>query len=148
MKTLNLIAALLFTAAISTMAHGAKTELGPKGGRLLAAKGVKGATHLEFFVAKNGALELTLLDKEKKPIAPGERTVAVTAGQRSAAKKFTVTAKGNDFVTTESLPKDGEVPVVIQISEGKGSPTNVRFTFANGTCGSCKKPEYVCVCHD
>lgn len=148
MKTLALITTLLVAATVSVLAHGAKVEIGPKGGRLLPAKGVTGAAYVEFFVAKGGVVEVTLLDKAKKIVPLGERAVGVTVGKRSEAKILTMSAKGDAAVSAEALPSQGEFPVVIQVNSSRTEPAaTVRFNYANGTCDGCKKAEYICTCH-
>ncbi len=148
MKTLALITTLLVAATVNILAHGAKAEIGPKGGRLLPAKGIIGAAYVEFFVAQGGIAEVTLLDKAKKQLPLGETAIGVTVGKRSEAKILTMSAKGNAAVSTEALPGKGEYPVVIQVNTSRTAPpATVRFNFVNGSCDGCKKAEYVCTCH-
>lgn len=148
MKTITLITTLLVAAAVSAIAHGVKVEIGPKGGRLLPAKGVTGAAYVEFLVVKGGTVELTLLDKGKKTVPIGERAVGITVGKRSEAKILTMSVKGDAAVSAEALPTQGEFPVVIQVNSSRTEPAaTIRFNYANGTCDGCKKAEYICTCH-
>ncbi len=148
MKTLALLTTLLVAATVSVLAHGVKVEIGPKGGRLLPAKGVTGAAYVEFFVAKGGVAEVTLLDKAKKQLPLGETAIGVTVGKRSEAKILSMSAKDNAAVSAEPMPAKGEYPVVIQVNASRTAPpATVRFNYINGSCDGCKKAEYICTCH-
>lgn len=83
---------MLLALCGSVHAHG-RFIFSPGGGRILAIDSVS-TPNAEFKVSADRRFEITFLDKDRKPIAIGERKRVVTAGDRSAAKKLSVEAKG------------------------------------------------------
>jgi len=119
--------------------------LGPKGGRLLKVN-TPGVENVELFINKEGAAEITLLNKEGQPVPLEQQSVAVTAGPRATAKKLTVEKKAQAFVTSK-LPEGKEFPVVIQLKEtATAKAQTLRLALDLNVCPECQKPEYVCQC--
>ena len=117
-------AALLATGAY---AH-ERITIGPKGGRVIYLDSTT-TPNVEFGVNKEDRAEITLLDKERKPIALADQAVVVTAGPRASAKKLTLEKQGDGFLS-EKLPAGAPYTVVIQIKENaKSKPLIARLNY-------------------
>ncbi|MCX6847654.1 MAG: hypothetical protein NTY98_01915, partial [Verrucomicrobia bacterium] len=142
-KTLLHLATLLALCA-SLHAHG-RFIFSPDGGRILAIDSVN-TPNAKFKVSADRRFEITFLDKDRKPITIGERKLVVTAGDRSAAKKLSVEAKGDTFVT-EAAPTGDDYYVIMQLREaGAAKSIPFRLHFNAAVCSECKKPEWQCDC--
>jgi hypothetical protein len=135
----------LLTLALSLLTATAheRMTVGPGDGRFayLDSTTTPGA---EFNV-KDGTLHLTLLDKDLKPIPPTEQTVTITAGEKGAAQKLTVTKEGNDFVA--ALPKGEDYWCIFQLKETKGAKSiTFRVHYLAEICADCNKAEWRCTC--
>src|SRR5687767_13246579 len=114
MKTKLITIATAAAIAVSAFAH-ERITLGPKGGRVIYVDSTA-TPNVEFIVNKEGRAEITLLDKDRKTIPPGEQDVIVTAGPRASAKKLKI-EKRSEVYLTEPVPAGAPYTVVIQIKE-------------------------------
>jgi hypothetical protein len=144
MKKTLLHLAMLFALCGSLHAHG-RFVFNPGGGRILAIDSVT-TPNAEFKVSADRRFEITFLDKDRKPIALGKRKLVVTAGDRSAAKKLSVEAKGETLVT-ETAPEGDDYCVIMQLREpGAAKSIPFRLHFNTSVCSECKQPEWHCDC--
>lgn len=97
------------------LAHEAVT-IGPNGGRVIYVDSTT-TPNVEVIVNKEGRAEISLLDKDRKPITLDQQTVSVTAGPRTEAKKLTVEKQGTKFVT-DKVPDGAPYTIVLQLKEG------------------------------
>lgn len=144
MKSHLLLFAASFTLCGALHAH-SRLTIGPNGGRLLAIDSVQ-TPNAELKVTADQRFEVHFLDKNRKPLPANGRTLAVTAGERGAAKKLQVTSQGDGFVT-EPAPPGGDFWVVLQVREpGAAKSRPFRFHYDTHLCADCKKPEWLCEC--
>jgi hypothetical protein len=137
----KLIAFLFALAAPLAFGHSG-VELGPNGGRILELS--KNETLHGEVTLKDGKFHLALLDKNKKPVAPKDEVITVTAGDRSKPEKLVVEKAGDHFVFPGV--KAGEW-VIVQLKENaKAKPVTARFEFDPAECEKCKAPEWLCKC--
>jgi hypothetical protein len=140
-RLLKLLIASAFTAA-PVLAHQA-LEIGPNGGRVFELES-KTTPHLEV-AAKDGKFVVYVLDAKDKPMPLGDRTLAITAGDRSKPEKLAVEKSGDTF--SAPIPKGDEYPITFQVREKEGAkPLTARMNYDAKTCGECKKPEWMCAC--
>jgi hypothetical protein len=126
-------------------AHAEKLEAGPNGGRLVGAA----PDQAELLISPEGIATITFLDAEKKPTAPGDRTVALFAQLDSGRKEIELERKGDAFVTKEALPQPEGYLLVVQTRSAPGAkPTNTRARYEMHVCGGCKLREYACTCEE
>jgi hypothetical protein len=121
-----------------------KATAGPRGGRLLDAT----PQRAEFFVTKERRLEITFLDAARRPVAPGEREVLVTAELPAGRTPIALAKTATGFASSAPCPAAAEsARVVVQIREKPGArPQNFRLDLKLETCGECKLAEYACIC--
>lgn len=144
MKKTLLQLSMLLALCGSLHAHG-RFIFSPGGGRILAIDSVT-TPNAEFNISTDRRFEITFLDKDRKPIALGERKLVVTAGDRSAAKKLSVEARGETLVT-ETAPAGTDYYVIMQLREaGAAKSIPFRLHFNTAVCSECKKPEWQCDC--
>lgn len=144
MKKPLLHLATLLALCGSLHAHG-RFIFSPRGGRILAIDSAS-TPNAEFKVSADRRFEITFLDKDRQPIAIGERKLVVTAGDRSASKKLSVEAKGETLVT-EVAPAGEDYYVIMQLREpGAAKSIPFRLHFNTSACSECKKPEWQCDC--
>lgn len=138
MKTKHILATLaLITSA--ALAHEAVT-IGPNGGRVLYVDSSV-TPNVELLVNAEGKAEISLLDKDRKPITDGAQTISVTAGPRSALKKLAIEKQGTKFIT-EKVPDGAPYTIAIQLKESAEAKAitlrlNYDTTLENG------KPKYL-----
>ncbi len=136
---LALAAGLVVTVA----AQAEKPAAGPNQGKLIGQP----PEQAEVLIGADGILTVTFLDADKKPSAPGTRTLAVFAQLDSGRQPVGMEAKGNAFVSTAPLPKPDGYMLVVQTRAGADAkPTNNRLKYAMHMCAGCKLPEYACPC--
>jgi hypothetical protein len=139
MNMKRILVTLITAAVLATASHAhERITIGPKGGRVVYLDSTT-IPNVEFVVNKDGQAEISLLDKERKPLALEGRSITVTAGPRASAKKLTVEVKGDSFVT-EKMPDGAPYTVVIQIKDKK--PLIARVTY-NPTPAKSGKPTYL-----
>ena len=133
---------VLFAAvlAMSAYAH-ERITIGPRGGRVLFVDSTS-TPNVEFLVNKEGRAEITLLDKDRKPLAPGQRSIAVTGGPRASSKKLVVEPMGDRFVT-EPVPAGAPYTVVIQLKEEPDAKALTLRVNYDPTPAKSGKPEYL-----
>ncbi|MBM3852208.1 MAG: hypothetical protein FJ399_03540 [Verrucomicrobia bacterium] len=117
---------------------------GPRGGRLLEATPLRA----EFFVTKERRIEIVFLDASRRPVAPGEREVAVTAELPAGRTPIALEKTATGFASPAPFPAAAEsARVVVQIREKPGArPQNFRLDLKLEPCGECKLAEYACTC--
>lgn len=96
------------------LAHEAVT-IGPNGGRVLYMDSTT-TPNVEVLVNKEGRAEISLLDKDRKPITLDKQTLSVTAGPRSEAKKLVAEKQGSKFIT-DKVPDGAPYTMVLQLKE-------------------------------
>ncbi len=144
MKKTFLHFAMLLALCGSLHAHG-RFIFSPGGGRIIAIDSVT-TPNAEVKVSADRRFEITFLDHDRKPIPIGDRKLVVTAGDRSAAKKLSVEAKGETLVT-EIAPAGGNYYVIMQLREpGAAKSVPFRLHFDTAVCSECKQPEWLCDC--
>lgn len=135
---------MLLALCGSVFAHG-RFIFSSGGGRVIAIDSVT-TLNAELKVSADRRFEITFLDKDRKPIALGERKLVVTAGDRSAAKKLSIEAKG-DTLVTEIAPEGDDYYVILQLREpGATKSVPFRLHFNTAVCSECKQPEWHCDC--
>jgi hypothetical protein len=138
---LPILAALALIPSFA-LAHG-DIEIGPNGGRVFELES-KTTPHLEVG-AKDGKFVIHVLDAKDKTMPIGERTLAITGGDRSNPVKLVIEKSGDTF--TAPIPKGEKFPVVFQLREKDGAkPLTARLNYDASTCGECKKAEWLCAC--
>jgi len=143
-KNLARILTLLALTTAPLAAHEG-LEMGPNDGRVFEL-GSKTTPHIEVG-QKDGKFIIHVLDKNDKTVPVGERTLAITAGERSAPEKLKVEKTGEAF--TAPIPKGEKFLVVFQVRESDGAkPLTARMTYEAAICSDCKRPEWLCTCGD
>lgn len=140
MKTTILTSVAALALAATGFAH-ERITLGPKGGRVIYLDSTV-IPNVEFIVNKENRAEITLLDKTRKPIAPTEQNLVVTAGPRTSAKKLKVEKQGDGYIS-EPVPEGAPYTVIIQIKEkpdAKSLTARVNYNPAPAKSG---KPGYL-----
>ena len=138
MKTTLLILALT-TAFV--FGHG-EVEIGPNGGRILEFS--KNESMHGEVTAKGGKFRIAVLDKNMKPVALGEQTITVTAGDRNDPRKVPVVKEDNHFVFPTAKPGEW---VIVQFKENaKAKAITARIKYDTKVCGACKNEEWLCKC--
>lgn len=138
MKTKHILATLAFLTT-AALAHEAVT-IGPNGGRVLYVDSTV-TPNVEFIVNAEGKAEISLLDKDRRPITDGAQSLTVTAGPRSDLKKLAIEKQGTKFVT-EKVPDGAPYTIAIQLKESADAKAitlrlNYDTTLENG------KPKYL-----
>ena len=134
------ITALAITLAGLSFGHEAVT-IGPNGGRVIYLDSTV-IPNVEVFVNREGCAEITLLDKDRKPIALEQQSVTVTAGPRAEAKRLTVEKQQAKFVT-EKVPDGAPYTIVIQLKEAASAKAmTVRLNY-DPTPAASGKPVYL-----
>lgn len=142
MKTQAKLTTLLLTLATTLVLAHSGVEIGPNGGRILEFS--KNETmHGEVTVA-DGKFHIAVLDKDMKPVAVKEQTLAATTGDRESPKKLEVAKTDKGF--TLPLVKSGEW-LILQFKESpKSKAITARMEYNTETCDGCKKAEWLCEC--
>jgi hypothetical protein len=124
-------------------AQAEQLEAGPNKGKLIGV-----APDLaEVLISPEGALTVTFLDADKRPVAPGSRTASVFAQTEGGRQEVALEAKGDLLVSKEPLPKPEGYTLVIQLrSAADAKPSNTRVKYDMHVCGGCKLAEYACIC--
>ncbi|HEY1083574.1 MAG TPA: hypothetical protein VGE29_15040 [Prosthecobacter sp.] len=139
MKT-KLVAALALLTAFAT-AHEAVT-IGPNGGRVIYVDSTV-TPNVEVLVNKEGRAEITLLDKDRQPIANGTQTLSVTAGPRTALKKLSTEKQGAKFLT-DKVPDGAPYTIAIQVKEATDAkPITLRLNYDPTPDEVSNKPSYL-----
>ena len=142
-KPILQILALLALTAAPLSAH-TGNDMGPNDGRIFELES-KTTPHLEVG-QKDGKFVIHILGEDAKQVLPaGERTLTITAGERSAPEKLKVEKTGDAF--TAPIPKGDKYPVVFQIREKEGAKAlTARMTYDGKICSECKRAEWLCTC--
>ncbi len=140
MKTTALATIAAAILCASAFAH-ERITIGPKGGRVIYVDSTT-TPNVEFLVNKDGRAEITLLDKERKPIALAAQSLSITAGPRSEAKKLSIEKQGDTFLT-EKVPAGAPYAVIMQLKEkpdAKAMTLRLNYNPAPAKSG---KPDYL-----
>jgi len=120
-----------------------KAVVGPNGGKVITSV----EPHLEFFVTKDRKVKITALDDDLKPVKIGRQSVKMVAGERSKPTKISFEEKDGVLVSTGTLPKGNDFPVVLQIKTRKiAKSVNEKFNLNLIDCPTCDYKEYACTC--
>ena len=134
---------ILATLASATMLHAAKTDVGPKGGRVLASEPLRA----EFFVNSDRKVEVVFYDAALQPVAPTDQAVSVTAELPTGRVSLAMEKGSAGFVSSEPLPAGEPYRVVVQVrATPEARPQNFRIDLNLDECGECKRAEYACTC--
>ena len=136
---LTLLSSLALTAA--GFAHG-EVEIGPNGGRILEFS--KNETMHGEVTLKGDKLHIVLLDKDMKPVAISEQTLVATGGASGKPEKLAVEKADGKFVVP--AVKNGEWLIVQFKETAKAKAITARMQYDTAACGTCKNPEWLCVC--
>ena len=110
------IALLSLALTLTSLSHGHEAvTIGPNGGRVLYVDSST-TPNVEVIVNKEGRAEISLLDKDRKPITLTTQTLSVTAGPRTEAKKLTAEPQGTKFLT-DKVPDGAPYTIVMQLKE-------------------------------
>ena len=140
MKT-KLTTLLLALSAGFAFGHGA-IEIGPNKGRILEFS-TNESMHGEV-TAKDGKLQIAVLDKDMKLVKVEAQTVTATGGTREKPVKLEVTKSESSFTVTP--PKNGEW-LIIQFKESASAKTiTARMMYDGKKCGTCANVEWLCAC--
>jgi len=138
MKTSILTITLLLAGLGLT--HEAVT-IGPNGGRVLYVDS-SATPNVEVIVNKEGHAEISLLDKDRKPITLTGQSLSVTAGPRAEAKKLPAEKQGTKFIT-DKVPDGAPYTMVLQLKEtpdAKSITLRLNFDLTPAESG---KPMYL-----
>ena len=138
-RLLTLLSSLALTAA--AFAH-SDIELGPNGGRILEFS--KNATMHGEVTLKDGKFVIALLDKDMKPVALGEQSLAANGGPTGKAEKLTVEKAGGKFIIPAVKP--GEWLIVQYKEDAKAKAITARMQYDTAICPKCKAQEWLCGC--
>ncbi len=110
------IRTVLLVLAVSSLgfAHEAVT-IGPNGGRVLYVDS-PATPNVKVLVNQAGRAEISLLDKDRKPLTTGQQNITVTAGARGSAAKLGVEKQGAKFIT-DKVPDGAPYIIVVQLKE-------------------------------
>jgi hypothetical protein len=147
MKTSLLTLAGVLCAGLLTVgaADAHKHLVTPKGGKLLE----KTEPHAEFVVEKDRSVTINFYNHDMKPVAATAQSATVIADAQSGKQKLEFEVKGNALVSKTKLPEGDGYNLVVQLKQSaEAKPQNFRFTLDLSTCGSCKRAEYACTCHE
>lgn len=136
-------ACLLLLIANALPALAANVEAGPNGGRLLTNL----EPRAEFYLTADRHIQITFVDPNGEPVAPGPQIVKVTTGQRSAPTTLTFSEANGVLRSDAPVPAGNHFPTVVQIKPTTGAGTIVnRFYLNMIVCSGCDHPEYACTC--
>ena len=140
MKTKLTTLLLTLTAALAFGHSG--VELGPNGGRILEFS--KNETMHGEVTVKDGQFHIALLDKDMKPVALAEQTLAATTGDRESPTKLEVTKTDKGF--TLPVVKAGAWLIVQFKADAKAKAITARLEYNTENCGGCNAAEWLCKC--
>ena len=143
MKTTALLLLASLGLLSSAFAHG-EVEIGPNGGRILEFS--KDETMHGEVTVKDGRFLIALLDKNRKPVAIETQQLTATLGDRSRPEKLPVETQAGKFAVP--LVKAGEWVIFQFRPAAKAKPVTARLHYDTAPCGACKKPEWLCICHE
>ncbi len=116
---------------------------GPNGGRLV----VNVEPHFEFLVLPDHHAQITFVNDEIQPIPAADLQINLAGGDRSNPVEISFEKKDTILISTQPLPKQNNIPVVLQISGGQSKETKFeRFHLNMETCPDCDLHEYACIC--
>jgi hypothetical protein len=131
--------AAVFTCS-AAVAH-ERITIGPRGGRVVYLDSTT-IPSVELLVNKEQRAEITLLDKDRKPIPPTEQIITVTAGPRAAAKKLNVEKQKESYITGP-VPDGAPYTVVVQIKEKPNAKALTARINYDPTPAKSGKPQYL-----
>ena len=137
---LQLLTAFALATATS-FAHG-DVELGPNGGRLLELS--KNETVHGEVTVKNGKFQITVLDKEMKPVKMDKQSLVATGGTREKPEKLAVEKNDKGFIVP--MVQEGQWLILQFKDTPESKAITARMLFDTETCSACKAPEWICEC--
>lgn len=140
MKLRTLITAVAIAVGSSSLAHEAVT-IGPNGGRVIYLDSTA-IPNVEVFVNAEGHAEISLLDKDRKPIALRDHSITVTAGPRAEAKKMTTEKKGTKFVSAK-VPDGAPYTIILQLKDAPADKSLLARLNYDPTPAAAGKPAYL-----
>jgi hypothetical protein len=140
MKTTALTTIAAALLATTAFAH-ERITIGPKGGRVIYLDSTA-IPNAEVIVNKEGRAEITLLDKDRNPIAPAEHEVVVTAGPRASAAKLKIEKHGSGFIS-EKIPDGAPYVMIVQIKESPSAKAITGRLTYNPKPATGGKPTYL-----
>lgn len=118
-------------------------QQGPNHGKLITDV----EPHLEFFVTKDGTVQLTFVDDHNKVVSKPEAGFSMICGDRKNPTKLTFEKTLTGFISKEKLPEGKNIPTVLMVKPTKDSKTKtIRFNINLNDCPSCAFLEYACIC--
>lgn len=128
---------------ISSLAFGHEgVELGPNGGRILEFS--KNETMHGEVTVKGGKFHISLLDKDRKPVALDKQSLTATTGDRKSPQKLAVEKDAKGFIVP--LVKAGEWLILQYKNAPDARAVTARMEYNTATCEECKEPEWLCKC--
>lgn len=120
-----------------------KKQAGPNGGRVVTEV----EPHLEFFVTKEGKVQITFLSDAGKVIPPASQKVTLIGGDRSSPTRLKFEKKGNVLLSDKALPSKNNLPIILQVKVTPESKTiREKFNLNLSECPTCDYKEYACTC--
>ncbi len=118
--------------------------LGPHGGKVLCDI----EPHVELFVTADRKIQLTFLNHDGEILAPGDPSIAVYCGQRTAPTTMAFEKVENSFLSDKPLPDGMNIPAVLQVRvTPESEKTTMRLNLNLAICEECDRAEYTCLCH-
>ena len=115
----------------------------PNGGRLISTV----TPHAEFFVTSDRFVQITFVNAEGVVIEPAQQVVSLVGGDRSAATKLNFVLANGVLRSTEPLPEQPNMPIVLSIKSALDAKTvREKFYLKQHVCGGCDYEEYACIC--
>lgn len=140
MKSKLTLLILALTASFA-LAHGG-VEIGPKGGRILEFS--KNETMHGEVTAKDGKFQITLLDKDMKPLPVTSQFLTATSG--TGAKPMKLDVERTDAGFAIPLIKEGQMLILQYRETENAKPVTARFKYDTSNCDACDNPEWLCKC--
>jgi len=121
----------------------AEKKAGPNGGRLITVV----EPHAEFFLTADRFAQITFVNDDGEAIARGEQVVSLVGGDRSNPVKVSFAPVDGLLRSTEPLPDQPNMPIVLSIKTAPGAKTaREKFYLNESECGGCDYLEYACIC--
>ena len=136
---------LLSALVLASPALAERGEVGPRGGKLLD----NAEPRAEFFVLPDRHVSIMFVDENKKTTPPSNQEISVRVANVGKTSEMKLLKKGDEFVSSESLPEGDGHLVTVQIKKSPSEkPENFRIKYESHTCGGCNHAEYACTCDE
>jgi hypothetical protein len=118
-------------------------QAGPNGGRVITEV----EPHLEFYVTKEGKVQISFLNDAGEVIPPANQKVSLIGGDRSSPIRLKFEQRGNVLLSNQTLPSKNNLPIVLQVKVTPNSETiREKFNLNLSECPTCDFKEYACIC--